>query len=69
MVQQKVKKDHKPLAKLVEELGVKVVLAANKLQGDLPSVTPSAEQPGASSFAQTMAHDLPKPFGLASALK
>ena len=61
-VQQKIKKDHRPLPELVEELCVKVLKAANELRADLPSVTPSAEQPGASSAAPAAPQEPPACF-------
>ncbi len=68
-VKQKIKKDHRPLAELVQELSAKVVQAANRLELDLPSVTPRAEQPSASSAAPPASQEPPKSFDLDLALR
>ena len=48
-VKQKSQKKPRPLPECIQELSTKVIEATNKLQQDLSSMVPSAEQPGASS--------------------
>ena len=63
-VKQRVQKNKRPLAEAIHELSTKVVQAANRLQADLPSVAPIAEQPGASSAMPPTPQDPLKPLDI-----